>query len=507
MAGWTMDFLHSPARARRRALAGAVALALAGAATIAEARLDVATPQNWKPGDGTAVSAIFEALRAVPPRQRPALPSSAHEVTGVATATVPAGTLRSVVTGANDGDTVDLRGLACGAITLTKGVIPVYVNTLTLVGDGADKTVIDGNAADRVFLQYGYYALNLRNLTVQNGFNQVSGYKVAGGACILSNAYVTLDHATVKDCKAVGEGAYGGGILAPGVTMYTSTLSGNVAQGALLKTLTASYGAGAFAYLGTAALYDSTVSGNRAVGDPASHYGTYDTGAGIFADNGGYVSRSTISGNYTDGTGGGIASHAGFLIADSTISGNTAKLKSGGGVFVRLNGLLEVISSTITDNTSAKGAGIYISGNATTGVVLQSSIVAGNHSVDVASLAGVTLDGADNLVGTSSNVTLPADTLHSDPHLLPLAANGGPTRTHALAAGSPAIDGGNNIAGLATDQRGQARVVGNAPDIGAFERTASAAADPVAVPTLSRWSAIAACVLLLLATARRRRRG
>jgi hypothetical protein len=72
----------------------------------------------------------------------------------------------------------------------------------------------------------------------------------------------------------------------------------------------------------------------------------------------------------------------------------------------------------------------------------------------------------------SSAVTVgQADTIKAAPMLLPLADNGGPTRTHALAAGSPAIDAGNNLAGLVTDQRGSpfVRVAGAAPDIGAFE--------------------------------------
>lgn len=45
------------------------------------------------------------------------------------------------------------------------------------------------------------------------------------------------------------------------------------------------------------------------------------------------------------------------------------------------------------------------------------------------------------------------------------------TQTHALGAGSPAIDAGNNAAGLDYDQRGPGyqRVVGAQADIGAFE--------------------------------------
>src|SRR3569833_1247464 len=131
MTGWTMGFLKSPARVRRGVLAGAVALALCGASMSVEARrLDVATPHNWKAGDGTGVAAIFDALRAVPSRKRPA---GTMAVTTPVTSCADdgsAGTLRSVVTGANDGDTVDLRGLACGPIVLTQGVIPVYVDTL-----------------------------------------------------------------------------------------------------------------------------------------------------------------------------------------------------------------------------------------------------------------------------------------------------------------------------------------------------------------------------------------
>ena len=84
----------------------------------------------------------------------------------------------------------------------------------------------------------------------------------------------------------------------------------------------------------------------------------------------------------------------------------------------------------------------------------------------------MTVSGANNLVtAADATVALPAQTLHVHPLLLPLANNGGPTRTHALGVGSPALDTGNNVANLPTDQRGVAfpRVLGAAADIGAFE--------------------------------------
>src|SRR5262249_26869582 len=63
----------------------------------------------------------------------------------------------------------------------------------------------------------------------------------------------------------------------------------------------------------------------------------------------------------------------------------------------------------------------------------------------------------------------PTDLTDTDPLLGPLADHGGPTFTHALLPGSPALDAGVAVAGLTTDQRGVARPQGAGPDIGAFE--------------------------------------
>jgi hypothetical protein len=56
-----------------------------------------------------------------------------------------------------------------------------------------------------------------------------------------------------------------------------------------------------------------------------------------------------------------------------------------------------------------------------------------------------------------------------DPLLGPLADNGGPTLTHALLPGSPALDRGSSPDGAATDQRVLDRVIGFAADMGAYE--------------------------------------
>src|SRR6185503_518152 len=53
--------------------------------------------------------------------------------------------------------------------------------------------------------------------------------------------------------------------------------------------------------------------------------------------------------------------------------------------------------------------------------------------------------------------------------LAPLADNGGPTLTHALLLGSPAVDAGAPSGFPSTDQRGVPRPFGPYADIGAFE--------------------------------------
>jgi len=114
-----------------------------------------------------------------------------------------------------------------------------------------------------------------------------------------------------------------------------------------------------------------------------------------------------------------------------------------------------------------------------------STIVANNTQnaySDIDSFDANTIMGDHNIVTSAySTVLLPGDTIAQDPVLLPLAYNGGPTQTHALDPTSPAIDAGSNPDNLQDDQRGCPggpppfacasfpRVLGAAPDIGAFE--------------------------------------
>lgn len=402
------------------------------------------------------------------------------------------GSLRDTVAAAADGDVVDLSALTCATITLQTGAIATSLDNLTLTGPGQDLLAIDAGGNDRAFLHFGGGTFTLSGLTVRNGADVTTGLKIAGGGCIASAGYLVLDHATVRDCFASGEGAYGGGVYAYSLSMINSTISGNTALGANDAANTAGWGGGAFAY--RLQMIDSILSGNRATNDPNDGHTSTDLGGAAVAIRGSSITSSTIAENYSYGRGGGIASLADMTIVNSTVSSNVALNDTGGGLFLRRPSALELRNSTITANQGANGGGVAIYAAASE---FQSSIISGNTATagvaDVYNAYAMTVTGADNLIGAASPIiALPADTLSIDPLLGPLTDNGGVTHTHALRINSQALDAGNNAAALGTDQRGAGfpRVYGAAADIGAYEQQQTMLATPIAVPGATRWASV-----------------
>lgn len=118
------------------------------------------------------------------------------------------------------------------------------------------------------------------------------------------------------------------------------------------------------------------------------------------------------------------------------------------------------MNTTITGNVALTFGGGIVA--LALPAAVRNTIGAGNQAPSNAEGWGSTptdrnLVGLNGLAGISSIL---------DPTLAP---NGGPTLTHALAAGSPAIDAGTNSGCPATDQRGVARAQGAACDIGSYE--------------------------------------
>lgn len=175
------------------------------------------------------------------------------------------------------------------------------------------------------------------------------------------------------------------------------------------------------------------------------------------------VLNSTISGNYAVFDGGGIAG-GDVTVVNSTISGNRADFSWGGGISASF---LTLENATVTDNEGSGGGNIYSYNGTVTAV---NSIIADPESGPDCRLPGPIVSLGHNIDSDGScGLSGPGDLSGGDPQIMPLAANGGQTLTHALSPTSPAIDAADNVECPDTDQRGAARPVNEKCDIGAFE--------------------------------------
>ena len=322
-------------------------------------------------------------------------------------------TLRAAVQEANALAGADAIAMPAGTYYLILGRLTI-TSELTVDGAGASTTIIDGS-----------------------GFYQI--FEIAPGAT------VEISDLTIRN----GQGVRGGGIRNEGVAVLNNlTVTENDASVA-----------GGVSNVGIMTVNDSRLVGNTSgtMGGIGNEYG--ESGGAVLT-----INNSVISGNVTKSTAGiGNNLDGTVTINNSTISNNTAEFFTGG-IGNDTGGFIFINNSTIAGNSSglSKG-GIGNSGTMT----LKNTIVADNTQDDCSGTvtsAGHNLD-SDGTCGFAAA----GDISNTDPLLGPLADNGGPTQTHALLPGSPAINAGSNdCPPPATDQRGYARSAG-ACDIGAFE--------------------------------------
>jgi len=162
-------------------------------------------------------------------------------------------------------------------------------------------------------------------------------------------------------------------------------------------------------------------------------------------------------------------------IANCTLSGNYSidpdgQLSAGGAIYLA-NSMVPVRfeNVTVSHNFAGNGGAVFADGLYGGSMYFRNSIFAGNDADSYPNI--------DTRYGVYFN--LGNNVIDGLPMIGPLGNNGGPTRTHALLTGSPAIDAGNNCVlatngcgdqnpALVTDQRGLGRV--GTVDIGAFEK-------------------------------------
>ena len=410
------------------------------------------------------------------------------------------GSLRQALADASDGDTIDFDSSLNGqTIMLTSGQLNIDKD-VTISGLGAKNLRVDGNAQSRVFYVNPGKTVTIDGLTIRNGYSDY-------GAGIYNNQALSL---TVSNCTISGNS--GGGILSEDAALTVSNC--------IVSDNSASYGGGishgaSNARIATLIVTNSTLSGNSGLHGGAIFNGTgggyaeltitngtisdnsADYGGGIYSTSTGSsqggssrvtLSCSTVKGNLAAVGGGGIyntstrPNSASLSVENSTISGNSAK-GNGGGIYNVAAGTfagasVALTNSTLSDNLATGNAGgIY---NKSQGgfaqLVLGSTILnAGISGENIFNDAGTVISHGYNLASDDGGGVLIGlgDQINTDPLLGPLQKNGGPTFTHALLVGSPAINSGDPsfTPPPVFDQRGPGydRVVNGRIDIGSFE--------------------------------------
>ena len=275
--------------------------------------------------------------------------------------------------------------------------------SVLIVGAGARATTLRGSGSDRV-------------LHVTGGGSIISGVRITGGR--------------VDQGQPIG-GPFGGGIFIDSaeLSLIDTTVDDNVARA----------GGGIYTAGGFLTVFGSTISSNHAI----------DGDVGI---------------------GGGLYLLDSFAqLTNSTVSGNSATRLAG--AMYSFGTELQLLSSTLANNAAIVGqpAGTAFyrqpgddgDGGETGSTIVRNTLIAANPGQDCAGAGPIQ---------TTNSITDDASCPGDDPpdaKLGDLANNTGPTDTHALLAGSPAIDAGSNCP--PTDQRGVSRPQGSACDVGAFE--------------------------------------
>jgi predicted outer membrane repeat protein len=416
------------------------------------------------------------------------------------------GSLRQALADANDGDTINFdASVTFIAVVTTELVVD---KSVTISGPGAANLFLDNYELNRVFHITNAVTVSISGLTIIQGIAPFD----RGGGILNDHSTLTVSNCTIRDNQA---GTSGGAIYNDG---ESGSASLEINNSTIAYNDCDDRGGGIYnnGYLGSATLTinNSSVSSNL-VGNAGS--GIYNDGRvgsatltinnSTLSDNSAVSAGSNGGGIYNDGAAGGSAT---LTVNNSTLSDNSAATFGGGIYNDGLSGsaTLTVTNSTISGNSVGTfGGGIYnygASGSAT--LMVSNSTVSGNsagfggggiHNYgpegsamleigDTILNMGSSGASIENYLGTVTShgynlssdngggvLTATGDQINTDPMLGPLQDNGGPTFTHALLTGSPAIDAGdpNFTPPPDYDQRGPGydRVAHGRVDIGAFE--------------------------------------
>jgi hypothetical protein len=414
------------------------------------------------------------------------------------------GSLRDAISRAtaSGGGTIRIQKRVSGTIIL-QSPLPDLTQNITIIGPGADQLTIQG-VEFTLFTVSAGVSVTIEGLALTGGHNNTipSGAIVNygdlsledcnvfhSGAPMLSstgglynNGTASVSHCTFSTCDGDGSAAIRNlGSMTVSACTFTNNFQPCVLNSGGSIILENSVFTGNFFHFGASGEGIHNASGTVVVKNCSIINNAAIIGGGIYNAGSLVVLGSTLArnrANYSSGPepGGGIYNDTDgtAMLVDTTVSENTS-FNQGGGIMNL--GTLSLLNCTIASNlvfnatggNGAVGGGVWNSGT----VYSRNSIFAGNTALAGPDFFGVLTSRGFNLIQDTSDCTITSVTtgnlLGVDPLLGPLQDNGGPTYTHALLLGSPAINAGTSDGAPSTDQRGVSRPQGPGTDIGAYE--------------------------------------
>jgi CSLREA domain-containing protein len=264
-------------------------------------------------------------------------------------------------------------------------------------------------------------------------FGNGETYVWGGGIYNYINGKVSISDTKIHNNKGTGAGIRNAGTI----SITNSMIYGNKAE---LQNegggISNGYGNGGSG--GTVTITYSSIFSNTA-----------HNGGGIRNDGTLTIADSTIFDNSAEYFGGGIDSDYGKVnITNSTLSFNDANY---GGTIDNYGSSIRISNCTFSANSAVYDGGVIF--NHFGPVTITNSIVAASLSGD--NCSGTIIDGGHNI--DDGNTCGFIEGANTNPLLGTLQDNGGPTLTHDLLPGSPAIDSADPEHCLETDQRGAPR--------------------------------------------------
>ena len=457
--------------------------------------------------------------------------AEANTYTVVNTRDAGAGSLRKAVLDANarpGADTIVFAPSVKGTIALTSGALDV-VDSLTVKGPGATTLSLNGKGSDIFTLHDGPQAGNTRFA--------VSGLMLTGGrnAIAEDDSFYSENVSEIEVVNSDITGNSGDGIAvraSPQVSIFSSSITDNSGRGVTFHSWAGSD-------VSALTIKNSIVSGNESGIRAAGDWYYYDVnvtiedssisgnriGDGVYVEDG---HASVLNSRIQDNAGKGVHVHEvrngarrNLIVRNSTVSGNgwvgveaystmylildssTVSGNGYGGVDAEEWTGVSIVNSTISGNRNNLGVLAYsrstIVENSTitnnqggiwateeAGLTLSNSIVTGNGTDLPPSYDGDSspVTATYSLIGNPGTTPIVdpipgSNLIGKNPRLGPLQDNGGPTKTHALLTGSPAIDRGDPsfVPPPDSDQRGEGfvRMANGRIDMGAVERQTTAA--------------------------------